>query len=69
MRADAPLLVVERELRSRDSILSDLNMLVMPGGRERTRDQYAELFAAAGFRLADVHDAGEYGVFEGAPEP
>lgn len=29
----------------------DLNMLVMTGGRERTEKQFAELFAAAGFRL------------------
>ena len=30
---------------------SDLNMLVAPGGRERTLDEYAALFEAAGFRL------------------
>jgi hypothetical protein len=35
---------------------SDLNMLVMPGGRERTEDEYAVLFAAAGLRLNRVVD-------------
>lgn len=30
---------------------SDLNMLVGPGGRERTRTEYGTLLAAAGFRL------------------
>jgi hypothetical protein len=34
--------------------LSDLNMLVGPGGRERTRDEFAALFDAAGLRLTDV---------------
>ncbi len=33
---------------------SDLNMLVMPGGRERTRQEFAALFAAAGFHLTSV---------------
>jgi len=35
---------------------SDLNMLVMPGGRERTEQAYAALFAAAGLRLDGVID-------------
>ena len=34
--------------------LSDLHMLVMPGGRERTRAEWSELLAAGGFRLDDV---------------
>ncbi len=33
---------------------SDLNMLVMPGGRERTEEEHAALFAAAGLRLTRV---------------
>jgi ubiquinone/menaquinone biosynthesis C-methylase UbiE len=32
----------------------DINMLVMTGGRERTEKEFAELFAAAGFRLTRV---------------
>ncbi len=35
---------------------SDLNMLVMPGGRERTQEEYAALFDAAGLRLGLVVD-------------
>ncbi len=35
---------------------SDLNMLVMPGGRERTEEEYAALFTAAGLVLTRVVD-------------
>jgi hypothetical protein len=38
--------------------LSDINMLVMPGGRERTEQEYAALFAAAGLHLTRVIDTG-----------
>jgi hypothetical protein len=34
---------------------SDLNMLVLPSGRERTEQEYAALFEAAGLRLTGVH--------------
>ena len=29
-------------------------MMVMVGGRERTRDEFSSIFAAAGFRLASI---------------
>jgi hypothetical protein len=49
------LLVVERELgapnENPDAKFSDLNMMVGPGGRERTRDEFADLLAAGGFEL------------------
>ena len=49
------LLVVERDLgapnENADAKLSDLNMLIGAGGRERTRDEFAALFAAGGFAL------------------
>lgn len=46
----------------------DLNMLVMPGGRERTRDEYAALFEAAGFRLAgETPTASRWSVIEATP--
>jgi hypothetical protein len=35
---------------------SDLNMLVAPGGRERTEQEYAALFETAGLRLTEVID-------------
>ncbi len=36
------------------SKMLDLNMMVMPGGKERTEHEYRELFAAGGFRLERV---------------
>jgi O-methyltransferase/methyltransferase family protein len=55
IRDDGALLVVERELgppnECPDAKLSDLNMMVGPGGRERTRDEFAELLARGGFAL------------------
>ncbi len=36
--------------------LLDLEMMVIPGGRERTSDEYRDLLAAAGFRLAQIHE-------------
>jgi hypothetical protein len=43
-------------------------MLVSPGGKVRTRDEWAALFDAAGFRLANIYptDAGE-NVIEAIP--
>jgi hypothetical protein len=35
-------------------LMSDLNMLVAAGGRERTLPEFTELLAAAGLRLTDV---------------
>jgi hypothetical protein len=52
------VLVVERELgppnTEPEAKLSDLNMMVGPGGRERTRDEFAALFAESGFELERV---------------
>jgi hypothetical protein len=47
------LLIIERDLADglQEAALSDLNMLVGPGGRERTRAEYAALLARAGLRL------------------
>ena len=44
----------------------DLAMLVSAGGRERTREEFAALYASAGFTLAAVHPAGPVQVIEGA---
>jgi O-methyltransferase domain/Dimerisation domain len=47
---------------------SDLNMLVLQGGRERTTEEFAKLCAAAGFRLAGVTETGSpYDIIEGTP--
>ncbi len=46
--------------------LLDLVMLLIPGGKERTADEYADLFASAGFALSRiVATAGEISVIEG----
>ena len=42
-------LVLDRPGHELESALSDLNMLVLPGGRERTAAQFDALFVAAGF--------------------
>jgi hypothetical protein len=46
---------------------SDLNMLVLPGGQERTKDAFATLFSAGGWRLERVYPAGPAFVLEGTP--
>lgn len=56
--ASGQLLVVERVIgppnEDLEGAVSDLHMLVMPGGRERTAEEWAALFAAAGFKLAEI---------------
>jgi hypothetical protein len=69
---DGALLVVERELgppnENPDAKLSDLNMMIGPGGRERTREEFADLLAEAGFALQrTVPTAIGLSVFEGRP--
>jgi ubiquinone/menaquinone biosynthesis C-methylase UbiE len=55
---DGTLLVIERLVGPPNEDpgvkLSDLNMLVGPGGQERTLEEFATLLHAAGFRLTDV---------------
>jgi hypothetical protein len=69
MADGAALLVIERLLDgargSREAAFSDLNMLVGPGGQERTEAEYGALLAEAGFRpTATVHTAGDFAVVE-----
>jgi len=48
--------------------LSDLNMLVNPGGRERTIDEYAALFEQAGFEfVSETETSSGHSVIEAAP--
>jgi hypothetical protein len=70
--SDGRVLLLERELgppnEGREAKFSDLNMLVAPGGRERTTEEYASLFGRAGFRLAGVTPTRTaMSVFEAAP--
>ena len=48
--------------------LLDLNMMVIPGGKERTEVEYRELFQAAGFRLTSITPTQtDVSVIEGRP--
>jgi O-methyltransferase domain/Dimerisation domain len=73
MHGDGRVLIVERTIfrdpeQSIPTLLSDLNMLVVTGGQERTEEEYARLLAGADLRLLRVLPvAYPYGVFEGAP--
>jgi hypothetical protein len=71
MRPDAVLLLIERLLGEANAEpgakFSDLNMLVSAGGRERTTDDYAELFAAARLRLNGVSGGNPVAVIEAVP--
>ena len=61
--------LLDRPGRELEAALSDLNMLVMPGGRERTTEEFATLFDAAGLRLARVLETPtEVVVLEGVVE-
>ena len=59
MYTESRLVVLERELAGRiedpsealPSVMSDLNMMVVLGGKERTPDEYRELLAGAGLRV------------------
>jgi hypothetical protein len=49
------------------SKLSDLNMLVLLGGRERTRDEFEALLAAGGWELLIEHPGPRWNALEAAP--
>lgn len=58
-KSGAKLLLVETVVEENDnapsmSKLMDLNMLVMTGGKERTAEEYAELFEKTGFKLTNI---------------
>ena len=66
------ILVVERIVgppnETPEAKLSDLNMLVAPGGKERTLEEFEALFAAGGYALAgETPTASGMHVIEGRP--
>jgi hypothetical protein len=70
------LVVIERVLPQRvapehlDLVLSDLNMMAMTCGRERTEAEFAELFDRTGFRLDRVVPTGtNVSIVEATPVP
>jgi hypothetical protein len=58
MKAEARLLLVEMVLPARDephfSKILDMVMLALPGGEERTGEEYEALLAKAGFKLTRI---------------
>jgi hypothetical protein len=49
--------------------MTDLQMLVMLGGRERTVEEYRALLAAAGFRLERVIPMdGDHSIIQAIPD-
>ena len=70
--SDGKVLVVEVIVpppgQSHVSKLVDLEMLALPGGVERTVDEYQELFEQAGLELAKVVPTeGFFSIIEGVP--
>lgn len=69
LHAGGVVLVVERLLgrpgHEAEAALTDLTMLVLPGGRERDEQEYAALFASAGLALRRViHTDGPLSILE-----
>jgi O-methyltransferase domain/Dimerisation domain len=67
----AKLLLIERLVGPPNEVpaakFMDLNMLVLPGGRERTSEEYAALFEKSGFALTRIVPAGRAAVIEARP--
>jgi len=67
----AKLLLIERLVAPPNEMpatkFGDLNMLVSPGGRERTREEFSDLFARSGFESTQVFPAGIHNVIEAQP--
>ena len=67
----AKLLLIEMLVGSPNTVprakFMDLNMLVLPGGRERTGEEYAALLETSGFQLGRIVTAGHRAVIEAQP--
>jgi hypothetical protein len=63
-----PPLVARADARLEVRLMSDINMMAVTGGRERSEAEWKTLLEAAGFRLAGVYAAGsELGIVEARP--
>lgn len=63
-----PARVAQADPKLEIRLMSDLNMLAVTGGRERSEPEWKALLEAAGFRLARVSPAGsEMGIVEARP--
>ena len=67
---DARLLVIERVIEGPNEgvpgKMSDLNMLIAAGGRERTIDEFTALFASTGWSFVKAHPAFPHYIIEAA---
>lgn len=63
-----PSLVSQPDPHVEAHLMSDLNMLAVTGGRERSEREWNALLKAAGFRLVAVHPVGtDVGIVEAQP--
>jgi hypothetical protein len=72
MKPDSRLLVVDQVIAGRNEPgfgkLMDLEMLVAPGGLERTEPEWRDLYSAAGFRLEGIIPTpAPHRIIEGVP--
>jgi hypothetical protein len=71
MKESSRLILIERIVAPPNEVpatkFSDLNMLVLPGGLERTREEFSDLLAKSGFELTSVAPAGNVNVIEARP--
>jgi len=72
VKAGGKLLVVDSVIQPGNEFAPgkflDLQMLIFPGGRERTEKEFRELFAASGWRLTRVIPTGvPVSIVEGVP--
>jgi hypothetical protein len=66
LEGDARVLIIERDLADPATPWTDLQMLVMAGGEERSEEEYASLFNAANLEpVGMTRVAEEWAVFEG----
>lgn len=65
---EARLLVIERDLTDPETTLSDLQMLVILGGRERSQTEYSQLLLSSGFALTrSIRTEGPLSLLEALP--
>jgi hypothetical protein len=71
MRPSGKVVVIEHLLtppNAPEINLSDMTMMIMTGGRERTPEEFSDLFSAAGFRLEqEVATKSPFALMVGAP--
>jgi len=69
MTDGATVLLVEQIVQPTEGVpASDMMMLTLVTGRERTEEEFGALYAAAGLRLTRVTPAGGYSIIEGVAQ-